>query len=214
MSTPVDNTQADQYDGLGVVNSYEFRPGVCILPLAEDPPTSESELRTYSPVVVARLHAPYRVRKATYNAAKKNAPFPLPSPADTGSFVFLGGAVVLTNNLNATFRTFDWSGGSEYLFVENCVSRPEDGMVLGIPPFNWLSSSINAQSGYSAPPIGAVSHGGKDVLVGYTQGQQMEGNQGGLKDVWGYNTPSYYPGLLFYSDMLNGGEPVVPVSQG
>lgn len=217
MGQPVDNNQAGLYNSMGLSNSYEFHPGVCILPLAEDPPTNPTELSSYSPVVVARLHAPYRVRKVTYVGDKKNNPPPLPTPSDTGSFVFIGGGIKVTNSLNTTFRNFDWTGVCSYGFVENCVSRPEDGLVLGIPAVNWTSSTLNISEGYVIPPVGAASHAGLDVAVGYAQSLKIIGDSqtGSLKYSWGYNTPSYYPGNLFYDNMLNGGTPLVPPpSQG
>ncbi len=225
MGYPNDGTQANLYTAEGYDNTYKLDPGVCILPLAEDPPTDPDELQSWSPVVVLRLHAPYRIRKMSHLSEKKNNPPPLPSSADQGAFVFMGGTVNIVNKLNTTFRNFDWSVGAEYLFVENCVSREVDGYILGTPTFTWESSTLNAQSGAGigligstiTPPAGAVTQAGSDVLVGYNQGLSIVGNQitGELKTIWGYNTASYYPGTLVYSNLANGGPQVVPSqSQG
>jgi hypothetical protein len=212
MGYPNDSNQANLYTAEGYNNAYELRPGVCILPLAEDPPSLEDGLESWSPVVVLQLHAPYRIRKVIHLSEKKNNPPPIPSSADQGSFIFIGGSVSIQNTLNTTFCNFDWSVGCVYTFVENCVSREQDGYVLGSSPFTWASDAENKMSGYSAPTVGAVAHSGVDVLVGYRQGLQIVGNlvTGNLQERWGYNTPCYYPGTLVYSELVNGGTPIVP----
>lgn len=214
MGYPLDNTQANLYTTEGQINSYEVVSGVCILPLAEDPPTDSTELASWSPVVVLRLHAPYRIRRYSHTSDKKNNPPPIPSLADQGKFIFVEGTIDITNNLNSSFCNFDWSCTCNYTFVEDCVSREQDGYMLGNPTFQWRSSTINSQSGYSLPSFGAVAHAGLDGVVGYTQGINIVGNQvtGALKEIWGYNTPSYFPGTLVLSEMVNCGTPIVPVS--
>lgn len=211
---PSDNNQVELYGPHhGLTNEFRVRPGVCVLPLAEDPPETDAELATYSPVAVLRLHAPYRERIANYIAEKTNNPPMLPPPENTGSFVFTGGDLTFANRLNATGRNFDWSIGCRYTFVENCVSRTEDGFVLGLLPYSWLTSEVNATEGYvtPAPGGGAVAAAGKDALVGFKQGLfAIADSQGHLKTPWGYNTSSYFPGTFFYSDLLNAGPPVNP----
>jgi len=231
MGFPNDSLQADLYTTAALHNAFEIDPGVCILPLAEDPPESLGELATWSPVVVLRLHAPYRLRRMIHAADKKNNPPPLPSYGDAGKFVFTGGTLEIYNKLNSTFRNFDWSVACNYTFVEDCVCREQDGYVLGNTVFTWQSDVDNqSQIGASSPNIGAISEAGVDALVGYHQGrnivinaelvtgnnpltpeqlaQPQNQNAGNLASSWGYNTPSYFPGTLVYSYTLNSGPPL------
>lgn len=206
---PNDVVQLANYNQYGSNNDYMIQPGVCILPLAEDAPTDTDELRLWSPVVIARLHAPYRIRKFSYGVSKNNTPAPIPMFGDTGAFIFIGGSIAVNNVLNTTYANFDWTTAAEYVYVENCVMRPQDGLVLGSPPFSQQTSEINADN-YSnqRPTIGAVSQAGSDVVTGYWQGQAIVNGQssiGSLNTTWGYNTNSFYPGNLFYSDLANGG---------
>jgi hypothetical protein len=206
MPYPDDTQQILNYNHYGSQNDYVVLPGVCILPLAEDPPTTK--LSSYSPVVIARLHAPYRIRKYTTRSDKVNNPPPMPQFGDSGAFVFINGVISLGNTLNSTYSNFDWEVGTEYTYVENCVIRAQDGLVLGTPPFSQNTSQINSEQYQGTiPTIGAVAYAGSDVLVGYWQGQQIVvgGSQGTLNGVWGYNTTSFYPGQLFYTDLANGG---------
>ncbi len=232
MGYPKDDLQADLYDAEGGINEYSVDTGVCVLPLAEDPPTTQSELVDYSPVVVLRLHAAYRIRKYQHVAQKKNNPPPTPSYADVGAFVFLGGAVRITNSLNPTFRNYDWNIVCEYNYVEDCVCREQDGYMLGNPVWDWYTDAANqVQYGVSTPAVGAIAQGGITSLVGYRQGQQIVINaelvtggntvvdpetqsqanplNGALQTSWGYNSPSYYPGTLILSQSINGGPPLV-----
>lgn len=212
MANPNDTVQAGLYqNGVGLVNDFTFQPGVCVLPVAQDPPTDENTLRTWSPVVILRLHAPYRLRKTTYREEKQNNPPVAPAPGDTGAFVFVGGQLSFSNQLNNTFCNFDWVVGSEYVYVENCVSRNQDGFVLGSVPWTWqMGVENNATTGITQPPVGAIAQAGLDPLVGYVQGQlAIDGQTGQLKGTWGYNTPSYYPGTLLSDDLANGGSPAV-----
>lgn len=213
MARPLDNAQLDLYQvGVDVQNDYRLDPGVCVLPVAEDPPDASSgQLAAWSPVAVLRLHAPYRVRRAKYREEKQNNPPVAPAPGDTGAFVFVGGSIAFTNQLNSTFRNYDWVVGAEYVYVENCVSRNEDGFVLGLAPWTWDTTTLNLQNGgLTIPQFGAVAQGGPDVLVGFLQGQlAVNGQTGDLNAAWGYNTTSYYPGTFLSDDLTNGGQPVV-----
>lgn len=205
---PNDDNQLDLYQHYGSQNDFVILPGVCILPLAEDPDTN---LVGYSPVVIARLHAPYRIRKYNYKSDKLNNPPPTPEWGDSGKFIFVGGTVSVGNTLNATYSNFDWQTGTEFMYVENCAIRSQDGLVLGTPPFNQQTSNINAQTFSNFPPtpyIGAISYAGIDAITGYWQGQailESQNSTGKLREVWGYNVSSFYPGTLFFSDLINGG---------
>ncbi len=198
-----DNGQAFLYTGgEDVSNTFAFAPGVCVLPLAEDPPTDEGELAAYSPVVVLRLHAPYRLRRTVYSAEKQNAPPVMPRPDDTGKFVFLGGAMALRTIENQTFMLFDWQVSSQYDYVENCVSRPEDGLVLGTVP--WFRNSTTEAAEIFPPvssAIGAIGAAGEEAKIGYTmsRGIVLDG-----ESPYVYNIPSYYPGVFFSDDLANG----------
>lgn len=210
MPSPTDEQQAFEYNGVRWQNTYSVAPGVCVLPIAEEPPEDPTG---WSPVVVLRLHAPYRIRRANYVASKKNNPPVVPGMNDTGSFVFVSGSTTITNVLNTTCRNYDWGVASELLFVENCVSRDSDGFILGSQPFELITTDMNAGTfGFSPPDNGAVAHGGKGATVGYNQGRSIAYTSGTLRDPWAYNTAEFFPGTLVSEDMANGGVPVSPVS--
>lgn len=212
MPFPNDANQASNYDRCGNTNEYTFNPGVCILPLAEDPPEDSTELAAWSPIVSLRLHAPYRIRKFFQLGEKSQNPSPIAAPGDTGKFIFIGGTLTVTTNLNTTSVNYDWSTGCSYLFVENCTSRDTDGnelgLVLGTTPVNTFTDYLNAnQYGYSPPELGAVADGGRSARTGYHMGQSIVTGTGELNNVWGYNQPAFYPATLFYDDLANGGQP-------
>jgi hypothetical protein len=191
-------------DGASALDQYEFQPGIAILPLAEDPPTDPEELKKWSPVVPMRLHAPYRVRHAASRAVKQNTPPIAPAPADTGKFVFVGGSLYVHNAANQTNLNYDWTVSTEYTFVENCVSRIEDGFVLGSAPWTWKSTvNNNPVFNNGVPQFGAVSTAGRDAILGYFQALAALPNLNNGK--WSYNCPSFYPGVFMSADMDNGG---------
>jgi len=215
MGAPLETSQMGMYHKTGNSNTYSFMPGTCVLPIAEEPPTSTTELAAWSPVVVFQLHAAYRIRRLTNVADKENNPPVVPAPGDTGSFVFVGGSVTVTPNFNNSVRNYDWAVASQYTYVENCVSRIQDGLVLGGVPYPTDASELNLNQYQLNPPsIGAVAHAGVNAIVGYAQGNSIIGNQstGGLKTVWGYNTLEFFPGTLFSTDLANAGTPIVPVA--
>lgn len=208
MGSPNDYAQSDDYLGVRWTNTYALDPGVCVLPLAEDPPTDPTELADWSPVVVLRLHAPYRIRKATYVADKQSNPPVIPGMNDTGAFVLVAGDTAICNTLNTTGRNYDWTAVVNTMYVENCVSRPQDGFVLGSQPFDLVTTDANKQTYGTKPPcIGAIAHAGQGAVAGYRQGQAVLVSQSGsgLKAVWGYNTAEFFPGTLVSTDMANGG---------
>lgn len=210
-----DGVQASLYDqGVEIDNVFEFDPGVCVLPVAEDPPDSEGELATWSPVVILRLHAPYRIRKTRYDASKSNNPPVMPTPEkDSGNFVFLGGALGVKNSMNQSYHSFDWRCVSEYSYVENNVSRNQDGYVLGTGPWNTLTAEINKLNfSPSARTVGAVAHAGEEVLVAAGMGDAIvpDANSAGT---YSYNMNSYLPGTFFSDNLVNGGQPVVTSQQ-
>lgn len=211
MPDVTDGVQSTLYEtGVPIENTFEFDPGVCILPIAEDPPQSEGQLATWSPVVVLRLHAPYRIRNTKYSAIKSNNPPVMPPPQDTGNFVFLGGNLVVVTSLNQSFNSFDWQVGTQYSYVENNVSRTQDGFVLGVPPWMWQSSQINTINNNPATPtVGAVAHAGLEVLYAVTMGQNILPDRPSV-GTYNYNMPSYLPGTFFSDNLVNGGTPVVP----
>lgn len=209
---PKDTLQA-QYDlytnGSLTTNDYEFRPGVCVLPVCEDPPDENLTFQNqrFTPVDVIRVHAPYRVRTYRNRANKQQNPPVVPSPADAGKFVFVGGSVEIANGLNGTGQRFDWEATAQYVFVENCVSRIKDGLVLGSPPYNTYIQDENLRD-IGTPSqsnlVGAVSAAGTDAKVGYQQASRQAAAiaSGGA---WGYSTCSFFPGQLFDANMANGG---------
>lgn len=205
-----DETQAPLYtDGSASLDEYDFFPGVCVLPLAEDPPTELEALKAWSPVAVMRLHAPYRLRNASSRAVKSNNPPMAPAPADGGKFVFVGGSLTVHNTLNQTLNNYDWTVTTEFTFVENCVSRVEDGFVLGAAPWVWKTTIDNQNSTLYGGTIslGAVSAAGRDAQLGYFQALAALPNLSGR---WRYNSPTFYPGVFMNAEMDNGGKQTVP----
>jgi len=183
--------------GPSVFNNYRIEEGICILPVAEDPPDDPTELQDWSPVVVLRLHSPYRIRTARFSAKKNNVPPILPAPGDQGKFVFTGASMNFTNVLNSD-SSYDWITTVAYTYVENCISRTIDGFVLGQAAFNYDTQVQNASlvgGSPSVPPYGAISEAGLDPKIGYLQAQYGPDN---------YNTISYFPGLFFNDGLFNG----------
>ena len=205
---PFDDAQAPLYpQGIGNTNEYTLDPGVCILPIAEEPPTDLTELAEWSPVVVLRLHAPYRIRRQRMHAEKQNNPPVIPTPADTGKFIFTSGSIVFANTLNNSGQNFDWLVETEYMYVEDCVSRNEDGFVLGACPFVFEPSQNNLinMGGLPTPPtIGAISQAGAEPLLGWGMSRTLATVTNSAFG-WGYNVPSYYPGTLLNENLANGG---------
>lgn len=207
----LDNNQAAQYTD-GTVNVYEFEPGVCVLPIAEDPPTDPEALKTWSPVVILRLHAPYRRRTHQYGAYKQNAPPVIPKPADTGAFIHVGGTLRIQVSQNSMNSLYDWDVNSINTYVEDCVSRPQDGCVLGTGPWTPIASYENSQIyggalgigfAISGPP-GAIRQAGEFARAGYGQSLQVDFD---TTMGYSYNSPAFFPGV-FFSDILANGGPV------
>jgi hypothetical protein len=205
-TNPFDSSQArvDLYDEAACLDNYRFLPGVVCLPVAEDPPAVG--LNSWSPVVVIRIHAPYRERMSKYKLQKQQNPPILPKPESVGKFVFTGGQIAIDKKLNTTAQRFDWACETEYVFVENCVSRPRDGLVLSYPPFSWLSDEENLVAGF--PPggslTGAVSSAGSIAQNGYKIADAQSGDIQ-ADGPWSYNTTAFFPGQLFNASILNGG---------
>lgn len=210
-----DGVQASLYEnGVVIANEFAFDSGVCVLPVAEDAPESEGELASWSPVVILRLHAPYRVRRTNYRADKSTNPPVMPTPEkDSGTFVFVGGSLGVRNVLNQSYSTYDWTVNTDFLYVENNVSRNRDGYVLGVPPWKTVSSAAN-EAGIAAatPTVGAVAHAGREVLVAKNMGDNISPDAASA-GTYLYNMPSYLPGTFFSDNLVNGGAPVTPVPQ-
>lgn len=214
MPYPNDARQAGSYTAGAVnVNDYTIVPGVCALPLAEDAPTDENELITYSPVVILRLHAPYRIRRFTQATGKERNPAPIATPKDTGKFVFMGGSITVKPELSTTYNDYNWFVGCEYTFVENCTPNGPTGQPLGlvlgtVPVQTTIDESIQQSVGYSWPAYGPAALGGRAVTSGAILGTSIVNGQGALNTNWSYNAQAYYPPQLFYDDLPNGGYPV------
>lgn len=216
---PLDVQSGGYPGGVGKANEYVLCPGVCVLPLAEVPPTDEEELKTYSPVITAQLHAPYRIRRVEYDSKKvNNPPAGIPSPSDAGAFVFLGGTLGVVTTLNTSLVNYDWSVVTEYSFVENCVSRVEDGFVLGSFQAPSQSSAENAGAqGFPlfGPPsyagnalVGAIRQAGNDALTGYKMSLSIN-----FYGTWGYNQDAYLPGNFFNNALVNADLNTQPVTE-
>lgn len=227
MAEPLDQQAGLYPDGIGKANGYTFRPGTCVLPLAEDPPTDPEELKNWSPVAVLRLHAPYRERRVSYGSTKvNNPPAGIPAPASQGAFVFLGGDLSVTTVLNASLANFDWTVATDYRFVENCVSRVEDGFVLGsyqvptvmaqqnaqletgadvfgpVPAGNAVAGPASGQGSAAQKVLvspGAVGYAGVDAQTGFAMGAGIDFYGTG----WGYNCDAFLPGEFFNPRLVN-----------
>lgn len=198
---PLDQTQADNYTGTQIDNEFSFEEGVVMLPVAL---TDADIAAGKSPVAIGRLHPPIRLKRVRYQAKKQNAPPILPAPTSTGNFIFLGGKLNLpTPIINQTYTQFDWKATAEYIFVEDNRSEYEDGFVLTDPPWQYQSQSQNFSSlgGVVNPPNGAAAEGGLDVQVGYTMSLLIDPNS---PAGWGYNCPSFYPGIFFNAAIVDG----------
>ncbi len=206
---PFDQTQQPLYEqGMDISNVYEPRAGVCVLPLAEDPPTTTEELRTYSPVVVLRLHAPYRERKVVYKAIKSSTPPVMPAPVDAGSFVFLSGQIAVHNTLRQDQLGFDWQMACAYSYIEVSPPMPGDGLVLGTPPWVWAPVAAvvkSGQVGTSQAMTGSVATAGAEVLYAKGSGDAINPSTG----AYTYQFPSFYPGTFFNNFLVNGGPPTI-----
>lgn len=208
-----DSVQASLYDEYAIQNDYELAEGVFALPLAQMPPGTASggdgTLADWSPVVLVRAHAPHRVRRMSFSVVKKQAPPVLPRPADAGAFKFVGGGISApVPTMGPDQSNFNWRVAGQYVFVEDVVSRPEDGLVLGMQPWAYQSQVENITALGGTPPAlataGAIAEAGTDAQVGLAQAGVVDFT----KPYW-YNTPSFLPGTFFSDDRLvNGGPPV------
>lgn len=196
-----DVNQSAQYDVVERQNDYDIKEGLFALPVAEEPPTDPGELAEWSPVQCVRAHAPYRIRKVTFIHQKTGNPPSVPSPISAGAFNFLGGMVAFdTPRPNLSMCSFDWRVGGEYLFVEDCVSRPGDGFVLGNNPFpTTMDVDNNKHYAPAELDIGAVAYAGENARRGYTQSQEIR-----METNWLYNNTSYFPGDLLNEEAVNG----------
>lgn len=188
-------------NGPGIVNRFRIVEGVFALPVAEVPPTSASELAAWSPVAMIRLHSPYRIRTSSFAATKQTRPPVLPAPGTEGKFQFMGGDLSFTNVSNG--QSFDWTCGTSFVYIENCVSRTIDGFVLGTSPFQYPNQQQSEL--YSGTPsgltIGAIADAGGDAKRGFAE--QWNGPEN-------YTAISFFPGLFFNSELNNGGLGTTP----
>lgn len=214
MGTPYDQAQMNLYpNGVGINNIYTMMSGVAVLPIAGNPPEDPALLADWSPVVVLKLHAEYRVRKVSRSATKQNTPPVMATPQDVGKFVFLGGSMVFSNAINTSMYQSDWTVDSETIYVENCVSRPQDGFVLGTPPFLYQAAA-DAKSDYSGgtpPTVGAVASAGAMAQAGYKEAEDTMvpyspsgGVPPSIPATVAYANPTFYPGMLL-NDVIDNG---------
>lgn len=183
-------------NGPGIHNNFRIVEGICILPVAEAPPTDPGEMASWSPVAVMRLHSPYRIRRSSFAATKQTRPPVLPAPGSEGKFEFIGGSLDFATVPNGNL--FDWYCGTEFVYVENCVSRTIDGFVLGTTPFQFpVQQQAELSTGTpSASSPGAISDAGGDAKRGFSDQNNGPNN---------YTAMSFFPGLFFNSELNNGG---------
>ncbi len=199
--SPTDDGQAPLASTLAWDNSYQLQEGVCVLPVAL---TDDEVAAGVSPVLVGRLHPPYRIRTLNYRAAKQNAPPVMPTPKSAGAFVFVGGSFdIPAPTQNQTYTVFDWEATARYVFVEDVQSDRADGFVIGTPPYTLPTMAANAGTGVQ-PPSGAGKFAGPDAWVGYAQGLAAQG-AGIASGAWNYNCQSFYSGAFFNDTISNAG---------
>jgi hypothetical protein len=188
-------------------NVYTPNSGTYVIPLAVEVPTSQAELRDFTPVATVQAHAPYTLRTMTFNTRKRGTPPVIPSPESTGAFTFLNGSIHFDGpSINQSLSSYDWEVSGAYLFIQNTRFSPDDGFVLTGTPFPLATQTQNKLQ-YQAkdPQVGPVSEAGLDAQTGYAQGQQID-----LRSpYWRYNTITFYPAQLLNADLANGGLPAV-----
>lgn len=213
--TTDDTRQTDLYvDGPSIINDYKIVSGEIAIPVAEEPPDDLAALQVWSPVIILKLHSPYRIRKARFLTKKQSAPPIAPSPISTGAFTFLSGSFITTNTPN-TANGYDWGVDCIYTYVENCVSRTEDGFVLGVPGFLTANQQDYLASGGGVPvvpPFGAIYQAGDDAKIGWLQGILSLTPILPFGIQLPYSNISYYPGLFFNDNLMNASlsTPVTP----
>ncbi len=192
MSYTLDQEQADFYSGGGVADEYELVTGTFALPLAVEAAEDQA------PVTLVQAHAPYRIRRVRFDMTKQGAPPVCPKPVDTDAFTFVGGVLGIpapTPNLNGTF---EWQVVGEYTFVSGVYNAPADGYVLTSLPFVYPTQVLNQSSGAALPED--VEGAGIGPKAGYTAGQQVDLTNPN----YGYNEPTYLPGVFFSGDLVSG----------
>lgn len=209
MSSPNwDQYQPQLYDSTGAFDEYEIVSGLVVIPIAEQPPESQSELIDWSPVRVVRVHPEYRIRRTSFRNRKTGSPPVLPSPKSSGALIFLGGTLAFQQpQLNSSLVMYNWEGMGQYEFVENCRSSVDDGFLLTNKPFTQTIQAENqlAFQGGQQVALGAVAQAGDDAKSGYVLAQQTSL----LTTNYSYSCPSYIPSLFFNEDLVNGAAPIV-----
>ena len=198
--TPWEQPQVELTVEQQIQNQWTLHEGLCCLPVAL---TAADEAAGKSPVVFGRLHPPFRQKTVLFQSRKSNGPPVLPSPTDSGAFVFMGGSVSIpTPQMNQTAIFYDWQGAAEYTFIENVPSDPADGFVLTTAPWQYQTQVEAAQfaGGTPTPPQGAIAQAGLDAKVGWFLSQNYLNTDG----AWDYPNCSYYPGKLLNAEIVNG----------
>lgn len=195
----------------GCIDQFEIESGQFVIPLAEDPPTSEEALKTWSPVAVVKVHAEYRRKVVNFKLQKNGTPPKAPSPKNTGAMVFIGGTLAFpTPQLDSTLSNFNWRTLGQYEFIENCRSSVDDGFLLTGRPFTLQTQADFRQflGDTSQIKYGAIAQAGDDAQTGYLIGQ-IATQQGSLTlPDFSYTIPTFVPALFFSSDVLNGHAPI------
>lgn len=202
--TPADHKQSLRYGKYGLLNTYDIKSGLFVLPVAEEPPTDPEELKNWSPVVVVRAHSDYRMRHVAFDAEKSDSPPVIPSAVDSGAFTFIEGS------LNLPFPQFGtnpashvWSATGVYSYVETSgKATPDAGYVIGSLPFMTVSQYDNYML-YGEPVAntgGAVDEAGGDVRVGNVLQNSVDFSTG----LYRYDSVSYFPSVFLSEGMVNG----------
>jgi hypothetical protein len=203
--------QADSYSPQsGVTDAWDVNPGIAILPVA----LTQEELDSgVSPVVVVRLHSPYRMKRVTFNFQKANTPPIVPAPTDSGTFTFIGGSLTFpfpSHNTTLTGRT--WTVAGDYLFVENAPGDVlnGDGFVNTSPPWWTFDQTARMTAGYyaAAAAIGAAQGAGNTIG---SAGLAAQCGYGAALATdltnpnYDYSEPVYYPTIFLNDTLVKGG---------
>lgn len=207
---PPDTLEIDSYLRSDIANVYTVNPGTIILPLGESPPINPEELKVWSPVVILKIHSPYKIRNVRYASHKQNNPPHIPAPEDSGSFVYLGGTISIVNAPNITAVGNDWTVISDYTYIENGVYLKENGLILGTPVYAPHYTSIAfRESGISNPNelFGSLRKSGHHILVDHKNAVHYQFRNG----IGSYVGGSFFPGYFFDSYLVNGGPPILQI---
>lgn len=196
MSNKLDGYQVDLYNSVAQKNDFTLVSGQFVLPVATNDPDEDA-------VVVVRAHKDYRLRTLSFSAEKENNPPVLPSPQNIGGFSFLGGTTSIPYPTLTPSAGFKWSVATELTFVETgAIDLVSDGYVLGSLPWVYAGQLDNQQ--YAGYPSQSAPDSIQEAGLGPKAGYVLAANLDPSLEGWSYAEPSFFPGTLQSSDLVNG----------